>query len=164
MSLTDEQLLNCSLVRWRGQPNGCRWCGRLLRGRQRRWCSADHGFEYARNHSWTEARAAALLRDGYRCTVCGVSDEKAAREWRDVERFVHFATGHRGPLLSYALGSPLRPLRERWLLDHRLEVDHVTPIRGLHSTPGCHHHLDGLRTLCHVHHLQVTAEQFGRVP
>lgn len=154
MSLTDEQLLGCSLVRWRGQPNGCRWCGRLLRGRQRRWCSADHGFEYARNHSWTEARAAALLRDVYRCTVCGVSDEEAAREWHDVEALVAVLTGTRPRLRD--------PLRDRWLLDHRLEVDHVTPIRGLHSTPGCHHHLDGLRTLCHVHHLQVTAEQFGR--
>lgn len=46
----------------------------------------------------------------------------------------------------------------------RLETDHITPCLGRHSDSGCHHHLDGLRTLCHDCHLTVTAEQFGRAP
>jgi hypothetical protein len=45
-----------------------------------------------------------------------------------------------------------------------LEVNHVVPILGRHAEVGCHHHLDGLETLCHDHHLITTAEQFGRDP
>jgi hypothetical protein len=29
-----------------------------------------------------------------------------------------------------------------------LEVNHKTPILGLHDVPGCHHHLSNLETLC----------------
>lgn len=29
-----------------------------------------------------------------------------------------------------------------------LQVHHVVPIHGRHNVPGCHHHQDGLRTLC----------------
>jgi hypothetical protein len=36
------------------------------------------------------------------------------------------------------------------------EVDHITPCRGAHSRWSCLHHLDGLRTLCHPCHVDVT--------
>lgn len=39
-----------------------------------------------------------------------------------------------------------------------LQVHHKKPILGRHGVTGCHHHLDGLITLCHVHHLAAHAE------
>lgn len=50
-------------------------------------------------------------------------------------------------------------LYERELLQRRLEVNHREPVLGKHAQAGCHHHLDGLETLCHRCHLVVTAEQ-----
>lgn len=43
-----------------------------------------------------------------------------------------------------------------------LEVNHKVPILGRHGQFGCHHHLDGLETLCHACHVAETARQFGR--
>ena len=42
---------------------------------------------------------------------------------------------------------------------HRLEVNHIEPRRGAGYGNGCHHHPDNLETLCHAHHLVVTAAQ-----
>jgi len=39
-----------------------------------------------------------------------------------------------------------------------LEVNHIKPVNGNRSN-GCHNHLAGLETLCHEHHLQITAKQ-----
>jgi hypothetical protein len=44
-----------------------------------------------------------------------------------------------------------------------LEVHHVVPRRGDGYGAGCHHHLDGLETLCHRCHAAITATQ-QRVP
>lgn len=92
--------------------------------------------------------------------MCGSNDQEAAVEWWRALAVASLLAGqeprHYSPL------SPLGRMHERWSLDHRLEVDHVEPCLGRHSTPGCHHHLSGLRTLCHRCHLRVTAEQFGR--
>jgi hypothetical protein len=41
------------------------------------------------------------------------------------------------------------------------EVNHRTPIMGRHAETGCHHHLDGLETLCHGDHVTTTTEQFA---
>jgi hypothetical protein len=43
----------------------------------------------------------------------------------------------------------------------RLEVNHKVPILGRHGQSGCHHHLDGVETLCRRCHLVETARQFG---
>ena len=46
-----------------------------------------------------------------------------------------------------------------------LEVNHKYPLgasvlgRLLGYSPSCLHHLDGLETLCHEHHLEATAAQ-----
>lgn len=42
-----------------------------------------------------------------------------------------------------------------------LEVNHIVPVMGKHNVIGCHHHLDGLDTLCHECHKRTTAAQFG---
>lgn len=44
--------------------------------------------------------------------------------------------------------------------EHALEVHHAAePALGRHSQPGCWHHLDGLVTLCHRHHVEITNQQ-----
>jgi hypothetical protein len=40
-----------------------------------------------------------------------------------------------------------------------LEVHHVVARKGHGYGAGCHHHLDGLETLCHRCHAAITAEQ-----
>ena len=44
-----------------------------------------------------------------------------------------------------------------------LEVNHIAPRRGGGYLIGCHNHLDSLETLCHIHHLEVTATQHRSV-
>lgn len=41
-----------------------------------------------------------------------------------------------------------------------VQVHHVEPLAdpSLYATPGCHHHPDGLVTLCRVHHREVHAD------
>lgn len=46
--------------------------------------------------------------------------------------------------------------------ERALEVNHKTLIHGRHNEPGCHHHLDGLESLCGRHHDEVTAGQRAR--
>lgn len=45
-----------------------------------------------------------------------------------------------------------------------LEVNHIEPILGRHGQNGCHHHLEGIETLCHACHVTETNRQFGRKP
>lgn len=40
-----------------------------------------------------------------------------------------------------------------------LEVNHIEPRRGAGYRAGCHHHQALLETLCHAHHVEVTAAQ-----
>src|ERR1035437_5471102 len=47
-------------------------------------------------------------------------------------------------------------------LKQPLEVNHIIPIMGNHKHNGCHHHLEGLETLCHDCHLDETNRQFKR--
>ena len=49
---------------------GCAWCGEVLPPRRRRYCSEGCSEAWRANHYWPAARAAALLRDDYRCVVC----------------------------------------------------------------------------------------------
>jgi len=42
---------------------------------------------------------------------------------------------------------------------HALEVNHIVPRRGGGYANGCHHHQDGLETLCRECHVRVTTAQ-----
>ena len=62
----------------------------------------------------------------------------------------------------------MKSFHSRWYYDGRdlevywpLEVNHIEPRKGAGYGPGCHHHLDGLETLCHACHLEVTAAQLA---
>ena len=62
-------LHRCSLAA-AAAPVGCDWCGKLLGGRQQRWCGALCVAAFRKNHLWTYARKAAIRRDGG-CVRCG---------------------------------------------------------------------------------------------
>lgn len=135
----------------------CGWCGAELPKRRVRWCSRECVDEWQANHDWSSARAAALERDGHRCTVCESDGLAPVEPWG---WFVLALSRSKRWAPTYREAHELLIAEHR---KHRLEVDHVVPILGRHGQPGCHHHLDGLRTLCHGCHLTVTAEQFARV-
>lgn len=56
-------------------PTGCDWCGVLLVGRQRRWCSAFCEYRFRANHVWRFARPEAIRRAERRCAECGATNE-----------------------------------------------------------------------------------------
>jgi 5-methylcytosine-specific restriction endonuclease McrA len=62
--------------------------------------------------AWRKARQAALERDGYRCTVCGKTQQQAKAESRTGRGLeVHHLTGsHNAP--GYSLARPEHPLDE----------------------------------------------------
>lgn len=140
------------------------WCGTALKGRRRRWCSDECERTFTREHNWQAARAFAIRRDEGRCVSCGVSPDELVLEWHRLRALLE--------LIDALMGRDVRArARELWHLERQhmaawrrdiaLEVNHRTPILGRHGEFGCHHHVDGLETLCHRCHLDVTAEQFG---
>lgn len=162
MTVTDDVLAVCELRRapWPTPERCCVWCGNELPKRARRWCSRECTDEFTRQHNWQWARAAALRRDGHACVRCGhqpaVMEERALAALSAMH-LIGLATippRHPRPLLPYTV---VARERHNW----RLEVNHITPILGRHGTFGCHHHIDGIETLCRPCHLDVTAHQFG---
>lgn len=127
---------SCPDIFGRNTEKRCVGCGATLTGRQRIWCGGDCATLFWQNHQWGSARQAALVRDRHRCTNCGSS---GVRKWQLV--------GWNGKLWGYK---------------ESLEVNHKVPVMGRHATNGCHHHLDGLETLCHSCHVAETNRQFGR--
>jgi hypothetical protein len=80
--MTDASLRKCKLSRWKGDDKRCRWCNKLLKGRQQRWCSDECPKLMLRNHYWSDARKAARERDKNRCKKCrgdGAHKEKRFR-------------------------------------------------------------------------------------
>lgn len=154
LTATDRVLASCPLrtAPWPTPDGVCAWCGVVLPKRRSRWCSDECVNALGRNHGWNAARAAAIRRDGSRCVRCG-ADEWFA-EGRAWYAFLLWVTRRGEPNRAY------RFLREE-LRQRRLEVNHKTPILGRHGEFGCHHHLDGLETLCHRCHVAETARQFG---
>lgn len=141
----------CALSRWSGDPASCRWCDAPTRSGGP-WCGHLCEDEYRRNHWWDHARAAAAVRDGERCVRCGLGPEI--------------------PMLAKLLLRALVPMGARqaaslwrspgWAALRQactLEVHHVVAREGCGYGAGCHHHLDGLETLCHRCHAVTTAQQ-----
>jgi hypothetical protein len=128
---SDAGVLLCSASKWEGDTSLCRWCNGELPKRRTRWCSDDCSWSFTRNHMWSSASRAARKRDGDMCVECRMYP----RDARDK-----------------ALADHLQPAQARRYLV--LQVHHKTPVLGQHGVFGCHHHLDGLETVCLHHHLE----------
>lgn len=153
-----EAMSRCSLLAFRDVDGKCDACGKELTGRQVRWCSADCRDVFPTNHYWTWARWAAVERDGHACVRCG-------RSWQGLLVAARI-TGYRpqGELPwteAYLWQEREREFQEA-LKALRLEVNHKQPVRGYRAS-GCHHHLDGLETLCHRCHAEETRLQIVSV-
>lgn len=128
-SKTELLLQTCVLVGWSG-PGHCGWCNRDLGSLKRRWCGAQ----------WVEATGRhAARRIPSECEHLFISNHS----W--------------GSARAYAIKRDGGCVRCG--VTARLEVNHIIPILGRHGEYSCIHHLSGLETLCHKHHLEVTAQQ-----
>lgn len=61
---------------------GCRRCGGEVLAPRLNWCSDECVQWWLDNHSWTDARRAALERDRHRCTRCGSDGQEPAHAVR----------------------------------------------------------------------------------
>lgn len=68
-SRTERILEECPLFAWSG-PGHCGGCDKPLGSARRRWCSDACTKSFLQQHSWQDARAAAIKRDGG-CVHCG---------------------------------------------------------------------------------------------
>lgn len=107
---------------------------------------------YQRNHRWDLARMSALARDDDRCVECGVGPASLSECKFLLGALIPMTTGESARLWD-------SPEWRRFRLDCRVEVHHLRPRRGAGYGAGCHNHLDGLVTLCHRHHAEISAAQ-----
>jgi len=64
--------LACELSTWAGEAGRCGWCNKpLASARRTAWCSDRCRRAFARNHTWTLARANARRRARYACSRPG---------------------------------------------------------------------------------------------
>jgi 5-methylcytosine-specific restriction endonuclease McrA len=155
----------CPLIQWQGDkvPQTCHYCGGPLKGRQQKWCSEACTWAVLDNHHWGYARPAALKRDNHTCRDCGVHRDQLPRQLRQPAYWERLTSTERYAFESHRIPRSMRPDGPPRIhvwevkLIRSLEVDHIVPILGKHATPGCHHHLDGLRTLCSDCHAKRTA-------
>lgn len=147
---TDQLAAECSLTEWNGEPDLCRMCLTPLVGRQTAWCSTACRDRFWSNHTWTQARAWALIQSAWTCAMCGrgpaadhllhwLLPAMTARDWR--------RWPSEDPDLASAWWEWTTP---------KVEVDHIEPVWGQRG-PGCQHHQSGLRVLCHDCHVAETA-------
>jgi hypothetical protein len=139
----------CSLSAWSGRPGRCRWCDVVLTPQRAvagdLWCSMACDDEYHRNHRWELARLTALARDDHRCVQCGLGPASVSEG-----HFLLRALCPMGAVEAAALFDSAEWRRFR--IDCQVEVHHLVAREGGGYGAGCHHHLDGLATLCHRHH------------
>jgi hypothetical protein len=163
-------------------PEGlCGWDGKPMPKGRRRWCSEACSLAWGDQHYWTQARPAAVKRDGGRCVVCGRSPVDPVRQlhllaailrpfdadWAqqlnearvDAARYVR---PDRVEKTAWALAWDrlyLSPAWKAYRADHELEVNHIEPRHGRGYQAGCWNHQANLETLCHRCHVAVTRLQ-----
>lgn len=137
--LIDVQVERCELARWSGERDRCRWCDEPVRNGSS-WCSLTCTDRYEAEHEWVHARSAALARDHECCLDCGTGPAAIATARALIRALIPM-----DPMTSAQLWRS-----EEWLsvqLACSVDVVHrMPPAQGYRS--GCHHHLDGLVTLC----------------
>ena len=159
------------------QAGGCRFCGKKLNGRQRKWCSKKCSMKafdelmFAKG-SGSHIRAAVYQRDGGICAICNLdcnlieristhatsSLENYIIEKLPLEDFQPKFTGKQFIIpADEELKAFLRFARKLWRKTpisfgrSGWEADHI-----LEVVNGGTHHLDNLQTLCVPCHKQKT--------
>ena len=152
-------------------PKGhCRWCGAMVSGRRRTWCSDACVQAYLFEGSSSLARRAVWQRDHGGCALCGVDTmaletrlrrwdralwhqrEDRAQHWfRIMDHAEHFIA----PLVARGYKIQIDGNRLRWRA--LWEADHLVPVvEGGPTT------MENLRTLCRPCHLAETAKLTAR--
>lgn len=160
----------------------CGWCGKPRPKGRRRWCSEACSLAWGDQHYWTQARPAAIKRDGQRCVACGRGPydpsyqfalihlwcpAPATFEWEQLlaaaratcERWARPDRLERCAWECAWMNLAELPEWRAWRAEHALEVNHIEPRRGRGYQAGCHNHLANLETLCHRDHVAVTRLQ-----
>lgn len=106
-----------------------------------------------------ECSASAWTGEPKRCNWCDAELTGRRTRWCSDECSNNFGRNH---YWTWARNAAARrdDHRCQWPgCDKRYsQVHHKTPILGRHDIGGCHHHLDGLTSLCHAHHLDAHAQ------
>lgn len=131
-----------------------------------------HGLCPVKDHAaWLRILDACPLAEGpfapeaRRCDWCGGGlGDGRRRRWCSDVCAAAFGENHVWSVVRAAALARDRYACTKCGAGRALEVNHRVPILGRHAVTGCHHHLDGVETLCHDCHVVVTAEQFGREP
>lgn len=114
-------------------PAGCHRCGGPLKGRRTAYCTKACARLHPIEHSWNQARPAALRRAKYRCQLCG-----------GAERLTRILAGpNAGGVRS------------------SLEVNHKMPLNGGGRSWTCANHPSNLEVLCRepCHRLATAAQR-----
>ncbi len=122
----------------------CRWCGKPVPRKRRRWCSEECVEDY-RIRAWPGyARTKVWERDRGICASCGINSQAERRRFKraELKNCSLPAGAHR------TAGWP-RFDRDWW------EADHIVPVER--GGGGCD--LKNLQTLCYRCHLLKTREQ-----
>lgn len=155
----DAAMLRIILNRRRGE---CTWCGELVGGRRKQWCSDQCVKVFQQRCDPNTARRFVLERDGGKCSVCGRDTLEAEREakTRGLSDYLPRLRGEEND--QYAARKAARTIellalgyaRGRWR-----EVDHAVPVvEGGGLCP-----VDQLRLLCGACHAEATKELAARL-
>lgn len=141
MDQTDLVSRVCILTKWDGDPETCRWDGRKLTGRSRKFHSKRCSTNFLINHFYRKVRVAARRRARGPCNCPNVKS--------------HVLCQHCG-----VCEGELKKNKSR------LECNHIIPLEGDRSayswntrTFSCKNHLDNVEMLCRSCHLKVTRQQ-----
>jgi hypothetical protein len=107
-------------------------CRGELVGRRTAYCSDAHAREFEANHVWPAARRLARRRARWTCQRCGFRPSAVRKD----------------------------PARAALYARHelKLEVNHITALRGGYRFVSCLNHADNLEVLCHRCHVAATNE------
>lgn len=110
-------------------------CRAPLDGRRTAYCSDAHARAFEAAHLWPVARRRARRRAGYACQRCGFKPSAVRKD----------------------------PVRAREFARHelKLEVNHVSPLRGSYRFANCLNHAENLQVLCHRCHVRATNRPRG---
>jgi 5-methylcytosine-specific restriction endonuclease McrA len=124
--------LHCTLSRWTGADDECRWCSSVLLPEQKRWCSGKCLETWRLQHRYYLARQLAVKLAKGKCDcVRKVNEER------------HIICANCNLCESRIL-----------LRGGSITCDHIVPRRGDKSRFSCKHHQTNLQILCSQCHDQ----------